>query len=99
MAITYNTMAATMTSVMIVPIDNPPPNSGLRSISPWFAARHRLAACAAAVCVIAGALFAIPARADWLGEATDMMGTRLSVDLWADDELRGHDLVAQVMTY
>ena len=44
-------------------------------------------------------MFAMPARADWVGEATDLMGTRVSVDLWADDELRGHDLVAQVMNY
>ncbi len=28
-----------------------------------------------------------------------MMGTRVSVDLWADDELHGHDLVAAVMSY
>jgi len=49
--------------------------------------------------VVLGVLFAAPARADWVGEATDMMGTRVSVDLWADDELRGHDLVVQVMNY
>src|SRR5258706_10041273 len=99
MAITYNTMAATMTSVLIVPIDKLLLDSGLRRIRPRFAARHCSAVCAAAANVAVGMLFAMPARADWLGEATDMMGTRVSVDLWADDELRGHDLVAEVMNY
>ncbi|MEO8465431.1 MAG: FAD:protein FMN transferase [Gammaproteobacteria bacterium] len=84
---------------MIVPIDRLLLDAGLRRIRPQFAARHCVALGVAAACVVAAALFATPARADWLGEVTDMMGTRVSVDLWADDELRGHDLVAQVMTY
>jgi thiamine biosynthesis lipoprotein len=84
---------------MIVPIENLLLNAGLRRIRPRLAARHCNAVWVAATCMVAGALFAAPARADWLGEATDMMGTRLSVDLWADDELRGHDLVAEVMNY
>jgi thiamine biosynthesis lipoprotein len=81
---------------MIVPIDNLLRGAGLRRIRPRFAACHCLGACAAAAL---GVLFAMPARADWIGEATDLMGTRVSVDLWADDELRGHDLVAEVMSY
>jgi thiamine biosynthesis lipoprotein len=36
-------------------------------------------------------------RAGWVGQATDMMGTRVSVELWDDDEERGHELVEQVM--
>jgi len=42
-------------------------------------------------------LVAIPARAGWVGDAADMMGTRVSVELWADDEARGRELVALVM--
>jgi thiamine biosynthesis lipoprotein len=40
---------------------------------------------------------ALPARADWVGDAIDLMGTRVSVELWADDEVRGRSLVAEVM--
>jgi thiamine biosynthesis lipoprotein len=43
------------------------------------------------------ALSASAAHAEWVGDATDLMGTRVSVELWADDEARGHDLVADVM--
>jgi thiamine biosynthesis lipoprotein len=39
----------------------------------------------------------LPARAGWVGDAIDLMGTRVSVELWADDEAKGHELVAQVM--
>src|ERR1044071_3134262 len=38
-----------------------------------------------------------PASADWVGDAMDLMGTRVSVDLWADDEQRGRELVSMVM--
>jgi thiamine biosynthesis lipoprotein len=41
--------------------------------------------------------FAAPARAGWVGDAIDLMGTRVSVELWADDEARGRELVAEVM--
>ncbi len=41
--------------------------------------------------------FALPLRADWVGDAMDLMGTRVSVELWADDESRGRELVAEVM--
>jgi thiamine biosynthesis lipoprotein len=40
---------------------------------------------------------ALPAQADWVGDAIDLMGTRVSVELWADDEARGRGLVAEVM--
>lgn len=43
------------------------------------------------------ALAAAPASAAWVGDAMDLMGTRVSVDLWADDEQRGRELVALVM--
>ena len=42
-------------------------------------------------------LVALPARAEWVGDAIDLMGTRVSVELWADDEARGRELVAEVM--
>lgn len=37
------------------------------------------------------------ARAEWYGEAIDLMGTRVSVDLWDDDEAAGLALVRQVL--
>ena len=40
---------------------------------------------------------ALPVQADWVGDAIDLMGTRVSVELWADDEVRGRGLVAEVM--
>lgn len=40
---------------------------------------------------------ALPARAGWVGEAIDLMGTRVSVELWADDEAQGRALVTAVM--
>jgi len=42
-------------------------------------------------------LVALPARAAWVGEAIDLMGTRCSVELWADDEARGRELVAEIL--
>ncbi len=42
-------------------------------------------------------LVALPARAAWVGDAIDLMGTRVSVELWADDEQRGRELVAEIM--
>jgi thiamine biosynthesis lipoprotein len=47
-----------------------------------------------------GVLFALAAssvQAEWVGDATDLMGTRVSVELWADDAARGRELVAAVM--
>ena len=49
-----------------------------------------------AVCILS-ALAAGSAHAAWVGDATDLMGTRVSVELWADDEARGRELVADVM--
>jgi thiamine biosynthesis lipoprotein len=37
------------------------------------------------------------ALADWVGAAIDLMGTRVSVDLWLEDETRGRELVADVL--
>jgi len=42
-------------------------------------------------------LVAFPARAEWVGDAMDLMGTRVSVELWADDATRGKELVEEVM--
>jgi hypothetical protein len=33
-------------------------------------------------------LVALPSYAGWVGDAMDLMGTRVSVELWADDEAR-----------
>jgi thiamine biosynthesis lipoprotein len=38
------------------------------------------------------------AAAGWVGEAVDLMGTRVSVELWHDDETRGRALVEEVMS-
>lgn len=37
------------------------------------------------------------AAAAWVGEAIDLMGTRVSVDLWHDDAQRGRELVQSVL--
>jgi len=37
------------------------------------------------------------AAGDWVGEAIDLMGTRVSVDLWHEDEQRGRELVQSVL--
>jgi thiamine biosynthesis lipoprotein len=42
-------------------------------------------------------LVSVPAQAAWVGEAIDLMGTRCSVELWADDEARGRALVNEVL--
>jgi thiamine biosynthesis lipoprotein len=49
--------------------------------------------------MLAAAVLAVPgpAAAAWVGEAIDLMGTRVSVDLWDDDEDRGRALVAAVL--
>ena len=40
-----------------------------------------------------------PARASaaWVGAAVDLMGTRVSVELWDEDEVEGHELVERVL--
>jgi thiamine biosynthesis lipoprotein len=52
---------------------------------------------AIAAFVMLVALPAAPAHAAWVGDAMDLMGTRVSVELWAEDETRGRELVADVM--
>ncbi len=37
------------------------------------------------------------AHAEWVGEAIDLMGTRVSVDLWHADEATGRQLVGEVL--
>jgi thiamine biosynthesis lipoprotein len=48
-------------------------------------------------CGIFFALAGGGANAAWVGDATDLMGTRVSVELWDDDEAHGRALVAEVM--
>jgi FAD:protein FMN transferase len=43
------------------------------------------------------ALVAGRASAGWVGDAMDLMGTRVSVELWDDDEAHGRKLVQAVM--
>jgi thiamine biosynthesis lipoprotein len=43
-------------------------------------------------------LVALEVRAGWVGEGIDLMGTRVSVELWADDDARGRELVAEVIS-
>ena len=43
------------------------------------------------------AAVATPASAEWYGQAIDLMGTRVSVELWHEDEAEGSALVAQVL--
>jgi thiamine biosynthesis lipoprotein len=51
-----------------------------------------------ATVVVAGfALGAGSADAGWVGDAMDLMGTRVSVELWADDEAHGRELVNEVL--
>jgi FAD:protein FMN transferase len=51
--------------------------------------------------VLAGAMLVAlcpsPAEAAWVGKAIDLMGTRVSVELWADDEVAGNKLIAEVL--
>jgi thiamine biosynthesis lipoprotein len=50
-----------------------------------------------AVLATALALLCSPASAGWVGDAIDLMGTRVSVDLWDDDEAHGRELVDEIM--
>jgi thiamine biosynthesis lipoprotein len=78
---------------MIVPTSKLLPDSEPARIRRRGALRHVQATLLSAL-AISGAL---PAHAAWVGDATDLMGTRVSVELWADDEVRGRELVADVM--
>jgi thiamine biosynthesis lipoprotein len=50
-----------------------------------------------AFCCVFVMLVAFPARAGWVGQAIDLMGTRVSVELWADDEALGRKIVDEVL--
>jgi thiamine biosynthesis lipoprotein len=53
-----------------------------------------------ALTALAGAALALVAgraSAGWVGDAMDLMGTRVSVELWDDDETHGRKLVDAVM--
>jgi len=47
--------------------------------------------------LLAGALWALPSKAEWLGEKIDLMGTSVSVELWHEDRAEGERLVAAVL--
>jgi thiamine biosynthesis lipoprotein len=89
-----------MTNVTIVPIEMHLRTSELRRIRRGGAPRHCArphGALAAALLGACAALSSHEARADWVGDEMDLMGTRVSVQLWHDDEARGRALVAEVM--
>jgi thiamine biosynthesis lipoprotein len=78
---------------MIRPTTKLLPDSDAARIRRRHVARHRGAVVVGAIVT----LVAFPGRADWVGDAMDLMGTRVSVELWADDVARGRELVAEVM--
>ena len=55
--------------------------------------------CVPAIACLTGLVVVLPgaARADWYGESIDLMGTRVSVELWDDDAADGDRLVAAVL--
>ena len=59
--------------------------------------QSRRGAAASALLGAALALGAGRASAGWVGDAMDLMGTRVSVELWDDDEEHGRMLVDAVM--
>jgi FAD:protein FMN transferase len=78
---------------MIVPTSKLLPDLQRRRIRCRRPARYRVTG----AFVLFVMVVALPAQADWVGDAIDLMGTRVSVELWADDEVRGRGLVAEVM--
>ena len=78
---------------MIVPTNKLLPDSDGARIRCSPLPRHH-ASFPVAACVM---LVALPASAEWVGDAVDLMGTRVSVELWADDAARGNELVEDVM--
>src|SRR5688572_19217544 len=78
---------------MIVPTSKLLPDSDAARIRCPRLARYCEAGAIAAFVMLVTA----PARAEWVGDAIDLMGTRVSVELWADDAARGRELVADVM--
>src|SRR5688572_26961947 len=78
---------------MIIPTSKLLPDSDVARIRCSLLLRH----CASLAVAAFVMLVALPARAEWVGDAIDLMGTRVSVELWADDAARGRELVAEVM--
>src|SRR5215510_12370847 len=78
---------------MIVPTNRLLPESDAARIRCSPPARY----CAGRLIAAFVMLVALPARAEWVGDAMDLMGTRVSVELWADDPTLGRELVAEVM--
>src|SRR5690606_22845745 len=89
-----NTMTARMTNVTIVPMSALLGGRFARSIRRARWPRQSIRALFVAW-VLSGA--AASAHAGWVGEAVDLMGTRVSVELWHDDEVAGRALVAEVL--
>jgi len=81
-----------MTSVTIVPTTELLQRTEVPRIRRRPAARY-----GALLLALVAPAFAAPALAGWVGEAIDLMGTRVSVELWADDEARGRELVTDVL--
>ncbi len=52
---------------------------------------------AALTAALLGAAVALPARGEWYGDQGDVMGTRVSVDVWHQDPAEGRSAVAAVM--
>jgi thiamine biosynthesis lipoprotein len=48
--------------------------------------------------ILAWALFAAPAHAEWFSQEQAIMGTRIAVELWADDKARADVLIGKVMS-
>jgi len=69
--------------------------SNVRSLQHNAAGRVTLAAAAIAALAAITALTG-PVRAEWLGDARPMMGTEVSVRLWAEDRATGEQLVDEV---
>jgi FAD:protein FMN transferase len=78
---------------MIVPTNKLLPDLDVARIRRPRVTRYRARLALAAFALLG----APPANAAWVGDAMDLMGTRVSVELWAEDETRGKELVAEVM--
>jgi thiamine biosynthesis lipoprotein len=69
----------------------------LSRLPPCLPPRRRLPVASVALLALLAILLVVDARAGWVGEAMDLMGTRVSAELWADDESAGRALVERVM--
>src|SRR5262245_15441036 len=90
------TIAARMPNVIQVPTATMLQDTVARRIRRGSVARH-CAATLSALLAAGGLLAPAAASAGWVGDAMDLMGTRVSVELWHDDDARGRELVAMVM--